>query len=48
MKSNLELQRRKLLREIDRVNRKIVWTQQSMARLQSRIASLSPASARAA
>jgi hypothetical protein len=48
MKNTLEVRRRRLLRDIERVNRKIAWTQKNMAVLENRIASLSRVATRAA
>lgn len=48
MKTNLQNRRQILLRELARVNREIVWTQKDLVRIESRIAFLKPAKAKAA
>jgi hypothetical protein len=40
MKSNLNIRRQELLRELDRINRQILETQKGIAQIESKIGSL--------
>ena len=48
MKNNLQSRRQKLLSELERINRQIGWTQKDLVRIESRIAAIQPAQAKAA
>ena len=48
MKNTLEIRRRKLLRELDRINREIAFTRKSLTRIQCRIAAIQQPITRAA
>jgi hypothetical protein len=48
MKNHLESRRQRLIRKLARIDRHIAWTQNSMARIDSRIAVLEQAKRKAA
>ena len=48
MNNNLKSRREKLLRELDRVNREILWTQKDLVRIESRIVAKQSSQSKAA